>query len=62
MQIGGKMKTIGGKIASRRLTLGSVVVCVERELDWEANPRKVTLVYAGTEKTLNATWWGKKVN
>ena len=48
--------------SSRRLTLGSVIVCVERELDWEANPRKVTLVYAGTEKTLNATWWGKKVN
>lgn len=24
-------------------------------------PRKATLVYAGTEKTLNATYWGKKV-
>lgn len=43
------------------LTLGNVVVCVERELDWEASPRKVTIVYAGTEKSLNATYWGKKV-
>lgn len=38
-----------------------VVVCVEREVDWEASPRKVTLVYAGTAAGLNATWWGKKV-
>jgi arabinan endo-1,5-alpha-L-arabinosidase len=48
--------------STKRLTLGDVVVCVERELDWEAHPRKITLVYAGTEKGLNATWWGKKVN
>lgn len=39
-----------------------VVVCVEREADWEATPRCATIVYAGTEKSLNATWWGKKVN
>lgn len=38
-----------------------VVVCVEREADWEASPRCATIVYAGTEKSLNATWWGKKV-
>ena len=37
------------------------VVCVEREADWEATPRCATIVYAGTEKSLNATWWGKKV-
>lgn len=42
-------------------TAGDVVVCVEREADWESNPRCVTLVYAGTSETLNATWWGKKV-
>jgi len=46
--------------STKRLTLGNVVVCVERELDWEADPREVTLVYAGTGKTLNATYWGKK--
>ena len=39
----------------------SVVVVVAHEVDWEASPRVETLVYAGTEKTLNATWWGKKV-
>ncbi|KAA3622277.1 MAG: arabinan endo-1,5-alpha-L-arabinosidase [Bacteroidetes bacterium] len=44
----------------KQLTLGNVVVCVEREVDWEANPRAVTFVYAGTEKNLNATYWGKK--
>jgi arabinan endo-1,5-alpha-L-arabinosidase len=44
----------------KQLTLGNVVVCIEREVDWEATPRRVTLVYAGTEKSLNATYWGKK--
>lgn len=47
-------------VAKKQLTLGNVVVCVEREVDWEANPRRVTFVYAGTEKNLNATFWGKK--
>ncbi|MCA1745231.1 MAG: glycoside hydrolase family 43 protein [Bacteroidales bacterium] len=46
--------------ANKQLTLGNVIVCVDRELDWEATPRRVTLVYAGTEKNLNATFWGKK--
>lgn len=46
--------------AKKQLTLGNVVVCVEREVDWEANPRRVTLVYAGAERNLNATYWGKK--
>ena len=40
----------------------SVVVVVAHEADWEASPRKETVVYAGTEKTLNTTWWGKKVD
>lgn len=44
----------------KQLTLGDVVVCVEREVDWEATPRRVTFVYAGTAKNLNATYWGKK--
>ena len=38
----------------------AVVVVVAREADWEASPRKKTLVYAGTAKGLYATWWGKK--
>jgi arabinan endo-1,5-alpha-L-arabinosidase len=44
----------------KQLTLGNVVVCVEREVDWEANPRRVTFVYAGIAKNLNTTYWGKK--
>lgn len=44
------------------LTLGNVVVCVERELDWESSPREVTIVYAGTEKSINKTYWGKKID
>ena len=47
--------------SKKQLTLGNVIVCVEREADWEASPRVATLVYAGTEKSLNATYWGKKV-
>ena len=51
--------------AKQFLTLTSggktVVVVVSHEVDWEASPRQETVVYAGTEKTLNATWWGKKV-
>lgn len=39
----------------------TVVLVVSHEVDWEATPRVNTVVYAGTEKTLNATWWGKKV-
>ncbi len=48
--------------STKYLTLGNVIVCVEREVDWEATPRCVTFVYAGTEKNLNATYWGKKKN
>jgi arabinan endo-1,5-alpha-L-arabinosidase len=44
----------------KQLTLGDVVVCVEREVDWEATPRCVTFVYAGIAKNQNATYWGKK--
>lgn len=40
----------------------TVVVVVARETDWEASPRVATIVYAGTEKSLNATWWGKRVS
>ncbi|HBG86654.1 MAG TPA: arabinan endo-1,5-alpha-L-arabinosidase [Marinilabiliaceae bacterium] len=45
--------------AKKQLKLDNVIVCVEREVDWEASPRRVTFVYAGTEKNLNATYWGK---
>ena len=45
-----------------RTSSRTVVVAVAREADWEASPRVKTIVYAGTEKTMNATWWGKKVS
>ncbi len=44
----------------KQLTLGDVVVCVEREVDWEATPRRITFVYAGIAKNQNTTYWGKK--
>ena len=39
----------------------TVVTVVAHEADWEASPRVETVVFAGTEKNLNATWWGKRV-
>lgn len=38
----------------------AVTVTVARELDWEKVPRTPTIVYAGTQKNLNTTYWGKK--
>ncbi|MGQ1947720.1 arabinan endo-1,5-alpha-L-arabinosidase [Geofilum sp. OHC36d9] len=46
-------------VTNKQLKLGDVIVCVEREVDWEASPRCVTFVYAGTQKSLNTTYWGK---
>lgn len=43
------------------LRLGSYKMCVARELDWEASPRKVTIVYAGYSSNGRQTFWGKKV-
>ncbi len=45
---------------SKQLTLGDAVVCEEREVDWEAMPRRITFVYAGIAKNQNTTYWGKK--
>lgn len=41
------------------LTVGSQKLYVSRETDWEASPRKATLVYAGIKS--KTTYWGKKV-
>lgn len=45
------------------LTIGTCVVKVEREVDWEKNPteRTVTLVYSGIGAS-NKTYWGKKIS
>jgi arabinan endo-1,5-alpha-L-arabinosidase len=42
------------------LTIGSQKLYVEREVDWEANPRVPTLVYAGFNSS-GVSLWGKKV-
>ena len=43
------------------LTSGTAVtVSLAREVDWEKAPRVPTIVYAGTEKNLQKTYWGKK--
>lgn len=44
------------------LQLGSYRVCVARELDWEASPRKSTIVYAGYSTNGRNTFWGKRVS
>ena len=41
-------------------TSNGVTLYVSRECDWEASPRKATLVYAAIGK--NKTYWGKKSN
>lgn len=48
--------------ATGRLTLGSAVVRVEREVDWEAAPRHATVVYTGINKAGKSTFWGKKAD
>ncbi len=57
--------TLGGSwsydATNKLLIIGDAAVCVEREVDWEANPRRVTLVYAGIGQDGKTTWWGKKV-
>ena len=49
--------------ATNLLQIGTLVVKVEREVDWEKNPteRTVTLVYSGIAEN-NLTNWGKKVS
>lgn len=42
------------------LTANGVKLYIQREVDWEANPRKHTIVYAGLNN--NKTYWGKKTN
>lgn len=46
--------------STNTLTANGVKLKVARECDWEASPRKHTLVYAGINKNSNRTYWGKK--
>lgn len=43
----------------KMLTIGSYQLCVERELDWEIDPRQPTIVYAGLNEN-GISLWGKK--
>lgn len=43
------------------LTIGTMKLYLKRELDWEANPRVPTIVYAGLSTDYKTTLWGKKV-
>lgn len=42
-------------------TAGTFSLCLSREVDWEANPRDVTIVYGGYSANGKKTLWGKKV-
>ena len=51
-------KTWTFNASTNTLTINGVQLKVQRECDWEASPRKHTIVYAGT--TGSKTYWGKK--
>ncbi|MGL1884952.1 MAG: arabinan endo-1,5-alpha-L-arabinosidase [Reichenbachiella sp.] len=42
------------------LTIGNTKLYVEREVDWEASPRELTLVFAGLDPS-GVSIWGKKI-
>ena len=44
--------------SNKILTIGDVKTKVQREVDWEASPRKVTIVFSGV--TGKKSLWGKK--
>ena len=44
--------------ATNTLTANGVELLLQRECDWEASPRRATIVYAGMNST--KTYWGKK--
>lgn len=51
----------GKQILTLTSSAGTFSLCVSREVDWEANPRKVTIVYGGYTSNGKKTLWGKKV-
>ena len=55
-----KLTSDDGKFAGSNNNIGSVIVCVERERDWEKKVES-TLVFAGFHKLHTNTFWGKKV-
>ena len=55
-----KLTSSDGKFQGSGKNIGSVIVCVERERDWEKGVES-TLVFAGFHKLHTNTFWGKKV-
>lgn len=45
--------------SSNTLTIGTTKLKVQREVDWEASPRKVTIVYSGVSG--NRSYWGRRI-
>ncbi len=43
------------------LTIGDTELYVEREVDWEADPRALTIVYSGLNSD-GESLWGKRVS
>ena len=57
-----KGKTWSFDPANNVLTIGTYKLYLQRETDWEASPRKTTIVYAGLNaSSSSSTYWGKKV-
>ena len=44
--------------STNTLKIGTIELKVQREVDWEVSPRKVTIVYSGVSG--NKSYWGKK--
>ena len=44
--------------STNTLTIGGVKLLLQREVDWEASPRKTTIVYSGFNGS--TSYWGKK--
>ena len=44
--------------STNTLKIGTIELKVQREVDWEASPRKVSIVYSGVSG--NKSYWGKK--
>ncbi len=55
-------KTWSFDASTNTLTINGVELLLKRECDWEANPRKATIVYAGFATNGRTTYWGKKTS
>lgn len=54
-----KLTSNTGKFVGSGNTLNTMILCAERELDWEKG--NISVVFAGFHKNNTVTFWGKKV-